>query len=156
MLIKNISVDPLLPDTLQGHVYFPLFNKDILVIEFTADHIEYANACVGLLVDLSDLMISKLCQASIRYCNACLEAMGEPIRHFENEREVLALVDPRALIIGYSNVVPAIHLELSCEWEKEHGMEWAILQNEVKYVSSFQGIGPFDELDENDSNFAKP
>lgn len=77
MLIQNMRPDTSFPEDLEGEVFFPLFDKTITVSGFRPDNIEYANACAKLLMELDDNMIKQLCFASIRYCNAFLEAVGE-------------------------------------------------------------------------------
>jgi len=156
MLIQNIKSDSSFPEELEGEVFFPLFNKKIKVSEFTSDNIEYANECAKLLKELNDEVIRHLCLASIRYCNAFLEADGEEQYSFDNERDVLALIDPRFLLIEQDETRPAIHLELECDWEQEHGMEWAIRDGKVVYVGSYNGVSPFDDFIEKDEwNFAQ-
>lgn len=156
MLIQNIQADKHFPDTLEGKVFFPLFNKEITVQGFTTETIAYAEECARLLTELSEPLISQLCQASIRYCNTFLEEVGEETTQFEHERDVLALIYPSCLITDDARPQPVIHLELNCEWEQEHGMEWVVRDNEVKYVSAFNGVSAYSDFTEDDDwNFAK-
>ena len=156
MLIQDIKPDSSFPEELEGEVFFPLFNKKIKVCGFSPDNVEYANECAKLLTELNDNVVKELCLASIRYCNAFLEAVGEKQYTFDNERDVLAMIEPRFLLIEQDETRPAIHMELGCDWEEEHGMEWAIRDGKVVYVSSYNGVSPFDDFTEKDEwNFAQ-
>lgn len=155
MLIKNIRTDSNFPEQLEGEVYFPLFRKDIAVWGFTQNSVDYANECAALLVNLSEELISELCQSSIKYCNTFLEEVGEETKHFENEKDVLNFIYPSGLIINDGASMPVIHMELNCEWEEEHGMEWIIRANKLQYVGAFNGQSPFDDFTEKEEwNFA--
>ena len=156
MLIENIRISPHFSEELEGEVVFPLFSKVIDVQGFTSESINYANECAKLLTELDESIISQLCQASIRYCNWILKVFGEEEKSFTNERDVLKLIEPSSLIIEDGASKPVIHMELNCEWEEEHGMEWIIRDNEVQYVGSFDGMNPFDDYTESDEwNFAR-
>lgn len=156
MLIQDIKPDSNFPEDLEGSLFFPLFNKKIKVVGFKPDNIEYANQCAMLLTELDDSVVKQLCLASIRYCNASLAAVDEEQYTFDTERDVLAMIDPRFLLIDQNETRPAIHMELRCDWEEEHGMEWAIRDGKVVYVSSYNGINPFNDFTEKDDwNFAQ-
>jgi len=134
---------------IEGEVFFGEFNKFItLFVE--DDNITFAEKCAVYLNQISPEIISRLCEASIRYCNDFLECIGEPIRLFEKPQDVLKLIYPSVLIVPYpEHNDPVIHLELNCEWEQEHGMEWIIRNNSVLYVGAFNGEDPWSDFSEN-------
>ena len=131
---------------LEGEVFFSLFDKDI-ALSAEDTEISFAEQCATYLNDLPSEVIQNLCEASIRYCNSFLEAIGEPQKTFNNPSEILPLIYPSVLLVPYPEIPnkPVIHLELNCEWEEEHGMEWVIRDNKVLYVGAFNGEDPWSD-----------
>lgn len=152
-LIRNVNKGKF---CIEGEVYFDLFEKYIsLTVE--DDETIYAEECAAYLNALPETVILKLCEASIRYCNAFLDAIGEPQKNFEHSRQVLEFIYPSMLIVPTPNITntPVIHIELNCEWEEEHGMEWIIRENEVLYVGAFNEEDPWDDFsDKQEWNYA--
>lgn len=37
---------------------------------------------------------------------------------------------------------PVLHMEMNCDWEEEHGMEWIVRGDEILYVGQFTGENP--------------
>ncbi|MDJ0940564.1 MAG: hypothetical protein QNJ00_12465 [Woeseiaceae bacterium] len=128
----------------EGECYFGLFDRYIKLID-DESNLEYASQCVMLLNSLEDSVIDALCEASIRYCNGFLEDIGEPTRRFDTPRAVLDLINPVLLLVPYltDSRVPVVHLELNCDWEVEHGMEWIVREDRVQYVGAFHGEDPW-------------
>ncbi|TVV43150.1 hypothetical protein [Thalassolituus sp. C2-1] len=154
-LIKNIYQGQLDPP--EGEVWFGLFDKYIsFAIEDSAD-IEYATKCAEYLNNLSEEIIRNICEASIRYCNSFLDAICEPTIEFNNYKDVLPKIYPSTLLIPdpENGDEPIVHMELNCEWEPEHGMEWIVRGKEVLYVGAFNGTYPWAEISKSDSwNYA--
>ncbi|MBI1891272.1 MAG: hypothetical protein HYS18_11530 [Burkholderiales bacterium] len=154
-LLKDITTEGYWP--LQGQVYCRLFDRYIdFSVEDTAT-IEYVERCATYLNALSDELIDRLCRACIRYCNSFLEQIGEPEKKFGEPRDVLKLIAPASLIVPNIEDLdePVVHMELNCEWEIEHGMEWIIRDNRVLYVGAFNGEDPWGEyLDKEFWNYA--
>ena len=152
-LIRNIQESE---SGIDGEVYFTLFGKSIqLFIE--DDNIEYAKKCAIFLNELPKEVIIKLCEASIRYCNEFLVTVNEPKKSFNSVEEVLAIIYPSVLIVPYPEDSDEIiiHLELNCEWEIEHGMEWLLKGNNVLYVGAFNGEDPWSDYSKKESwNYA--
>ena len=134
-------------DGFDGKVYFGLFGKTIELI-LDAEDSEFALECATVLNSLEDNVIDSLCHASIRYCNDFLEMIDEPRMDFKHHKDVLKFVYPSALIVPCPNSVrePVVHLELNCEWEIEHGMEWIVRGGLVLYVGAFNGEDPYDDF----------
>ncbi|WP_041598668.1 DUF6985 domain-containing protein [Hahella chejuensis] len=143
-IIKNIGSGEF---GIEGEVYFRCFDKYI-ALSVEGENIEFAQMCAEYLNELTDDVISSLCEASIRYCNGFLEAIGEPIKTFEKPTEVLSLIYPSVLLVPSpgNEREPVIHMELNCEWEPEHGMEWVVRGNKVLYVGAFNGEDPWSDF----------
>jgi hypothetical protein len=141
-LIKDIVQDKDWP--LEGKVFCNLFQE---YIRFFADHkdIEYVEACVNYMNSIDHKLIDQLCEACIRFCNGFLEEVGEEAIDFKNIRDVLKIIKPHSLSIPIPKNphTPVIHMELSCEWEQEHGMEWVIRDNKVLYVGMYSSEDPW-------------
>lgn len=144
-------------DGLQGEVWFDLFKKYInFAVEDSAD-LDYVKKCGEYLNELPEQTIKSLCEASIRYCNNFLQAIGEPEKEFSSYRDIIALIYPSTLLVPDPEIgeEPVIWMELNCEWEPEHGMEWVIRKNEVQYVGGFNGTDPWAQISKDDSwNYA--
>lgn len=142
----------------EGEVYFALFDKYISFSNWKTARDTYVVECGEYLnsISFNDSIINHLCEASIRYCNDVLDTIGEEFKHFENLKDVLILVEPNLLIIPDSKrSTPVIHLELNCEWEEEHGMEWIIREDKVLYVGAYNDENPWGEFNNKDSwNYA--
>jgi hypothetical protein len=128
---------------LAAGVEFSLFSKDIqLVIEEGTDK-DYAQQCADYLNSLPDGLIDDLCRASARYCDDHLDRIGEPRKVFASPRDILKNIYP-------SGQRPVIHMELNCDWEEEHGMEWVVHDDKVLYVGPFVGEDPMRDISRND------
>ncbi len=147
MLITNIEKNEFDENELKGLMHFSLLDTEISVAIRENVSIEYAEKCAQYLVELSDVIIEKLCEFSIRYCENMREYFDEmEVSIAENiqGREILKHIDPNTLIIEVpkSDEI-AFHIELNCDWEEEHGMEWSIRNNQVLYVGSFSDETPW-------------
>lgn len=134
----------------EGEVYFSLFDKYITIFIPSDVSVEYAKACASYLNSLDEQVIDRLCEASIRYCNDFLDSLGEELRQFDRVKDVLSSIDPISLDISKppdGQREPAIHLELNCLWEEEHGMEWIVKGDRVFYVGPFHGINPWSDFE---------
>ncbi|MFM2479507.1 DUF6985 domain-containing protein [Celerinatantimonas sp. MCCC 1A17872] len=153
-VIRNIKLTEF---GLEGEVFFKCFNKYISLFVEDGEDTEYAQICARYLNELTDPTIIRLCEASIRYCNNFLDAVGEPLKTFEKAIDVLKLISPSVLIVPYpeNGDEPVIHLELNCEWEPEHGLEWIVRADKVLYVGAFNGEYSWDEFSSSDlGNYA--
>ena len=127
-------------------VYFPLFNKEIAVTIKEDVEKTYADKCFEHLNNLSQKTINKLCEASIEYYK---EHLDEPDNNIEG-KEILKHIYPKVIIIDKPQNKKIYYkagttdtgldykigyrIELDCDWEKEHGLEWTINENKVLYV----------------------
>lgn len=137
---------------LEGEVFFGLFNE---YIDFAAEEyvgLDYVTRCAQYLNVLNETVIEDLCAASIRYCNEFLSEVGEEVKSFPHQRDVLSLIYPSVLIVPEpeNGDEPVVHLELNCEWEEEHGMEWIVRGDKVLYVGAFNGQNPWGDYSTKD------
>lgn len=158
-LVRNIRQEHL---GQEGEVYFALFDKYISLFNWQGADEAYVLKCAQYLNDLDEQIITHLCEASIRYCHDFLDAIGQEPKHFNDPRDVLALIRPSSLSIPKPHVlkpqgedVPVIHMELNCAWEEEHGMEWVIRDGKVLYVGAYNGENPWSDFQPKESwNYA--
>jgi hypothetical protein len=139
-LIKNTQTGEF---GIEGEVFIGIFDKYItLAVE--DDNLIYSKKCAAYLNELPESLLKELCEASIRYCNDFLEAIGEAVMVFEKAEDVLKHIYPSVLMVPFPDGItdPVIHMELNCSWEEEHGMEWVIRGNKVLYVGAFNGENP--------------
>ena len=152
-LIKNVEEGEF---GIEGEVFFRKFNKYI-ALSIEDDNLSFAQECAEHLDSLSEDVIEALCEASIRYCNSFLDAIGEPTKSFHKASDILHLIHPSVLIVPYpeNENVKVIHMELNCDWEPEHGMEWVVRENKVLYVGAFNGEDPWSDFSPKDAwNYA--
>ena len=135
----------------KGTTTFPLFDGPVTLYNWDDAPEAYVGACVQHLHSLPDAAVLHLCEASIRYCNHFLDAIGEEPRTFAQPRDVLALIEPRSMVIpAPEGDEPVVHLELECEWEPEHGLEWIVRAGRVISVGPYEGNDPWGEPDPDD------
>jgi hypothetical protein len=72
--------------------------------------------------------------------------VGEEVSRFARERDVLLSIEPNTLVIDDGLTQPVIHLELNCDWEEEHGMEWIVRDGQVVYVGPYNGMNPLSDF----------
>lgn len=147
MVIKNLKTNEYFE--VEGEAYLELFDQNITVYIEQESDIEYAELCITYLNTLSDGLIDDICNASIRYCNEFLDDIGEDIIEFNKPTDVLPYITPNTICIPKpkNKIEPVIDLELNCEWEEEHGMEWIIRNGVVMYVGPYNGINPYGHCD---------
>ncbi|WP_252106593.1 MULTISPECIES: hypothetical protein [unclassified Halomonas] len=128
---------------LEGEVYSALFERYFSLVSEEHD-VDFIQRCAAHFDTLEAPIIDHLCRSSIRYCDAFLSEIGEPLIEFATPRDVLKLITPSVMIVPYpEQSTPVVHLELECQWEPEHGMEWIIRENQVLYVGPFNGENPW-------------
>lgn len=147
VVIKNLKTNEYFE--VEGEAYLELFDQNITVYIEQESDIEYAELCITYLNTLSDGLIDDICNASIRYCNEFLDDIGEDIIEFNKPTDVLPYITPNTICIPKpkNKTEPVIDLELNCEWEEEHGMEWIIRNGVVMYVGPYNGINPYGHCD---------
>lgn len=106
----------------------------------------YAEKCVGFWNSLDDNMKERLCRYLYRYFKEYEELFEE-----ENSEQITINTDTIINYIGINvlivesadeNDIPAFHIEGSCVWEPEHGLEITVSDNKFLYVGPFEDYGP--------------
>jgi len=142
-MLANLKEDEFFFNT---NMHFALLNKEIAVmIDKDNPDFDFAEKCMKALNNLSEEVIDKLCACSIKYSEDFCEMVGEEEPEVKTNRDILKYIQPGALIINADEREDydiVLHLELNCEWEEEHGLEWLIADNEVLYVGSFNDVMP--------------
>jgi hypothetical protein len=127
---------------LEGEMTFHLFHQEIGVMMDEEVSEEYANLCADYLNTMSDELIDQLCKASIAYCVEFCEDVGEEVPQIDTFRDILKYIQPGSLIIDEPKDDRIVfHMELNCDWEIEHGLEWTITDGKVMYVGAFESEG---------------
>jgi len=139
-------------NSFSGEFQCTLFGKAIGVMIYEELDVEHVESCVALLNGLTDDSIDHLCRASELYCKDFLDSVGEPEIKFQNSRSVLEIVYPSLLSVPSANPTrePVVHMELNCDWEAEHGMEWVIRNDEVLFVGPYNGCDPYGDFERQD------
>ncbi|PZD96727.1 hypothetical protein DNH61_05885 [Paenibacillus sambharensis] len=153
-MLKNVQH---IDGELEGEFYCKLFAREVRFMAEQGAGTDYIEQCVSYLNSLREDVVEALCEASIRYCNEFLDDIGEEMIQFTKPADVLKLVDPNILIVPdpEGRTEPVVHMELDCEWEIEHGMEWVVRGDQVLYVGSFNSENPWGDYAEKDSwNYA--
>jgi hypothetical protein len=155
-LLKDVRPTPEGPFAAEGRVFCRLFGRYIGLAVEDAASLDYARRCAGHMDTLPDAVVDALCAASMRYCDAWRAMNGEGRIAFASVRDVLRQIDPNTLIIpNERRPEPVVHLELNCDWDAEHGLEWIVRGGEVLYVGGFSGGNPWADWHEPRSwNFA--
>jgi hypothetical protein len=143
-LLKDVHETPDGPFAVEGRVFCRLFGRYIAFAVEGAASMDYVRRCAEHLDALPEAVVEALCRGSIRYCNEYRVLLGEPALAFAAPREVLRLVDPNTLLVPDElGPEPVVHLELNCDWDIEHGLEWIVRGAEVLYVGGFKGASPW-------------
>lgn len=132
-----------------GLMIYPYFNKEIGVIADPETSDEYIEKCAHTLATLNDDVVEKLCEFTIRYCESMRIYFADEkidIPEMIKGREILKYISPNQLLIDKPEGEEiAFRVELSCDWEDEHGLEWSIRNGEVLYVGAYCEENPWRE-----------
>lgn len=151
LTVKHDVVDGVTFDNDEVTVFVPLFNQEISVFldsDVSTGFLDYAAKCADALRSLPDDVINKLCEYSNVYCEDFCDAIGENPPEIKEMRDILKYIQPVSFIIEEpKDESIVIHLELNCDWENEHGLEWLIKDGRILYVGSFTGESPYCEAE---------
>ncbi|WP_322903154.1 DUF6985 domain-containing protein [Paenibacillus sp. SGZ-1009] len=132
-----------------------LFQQPIRVQWLEPDiPLAYAERCAEAFNTLHPSLLRQLCQYSYDYCIDFCDYVGEtppPIGQLEHILHYIAPmsmeITPFPTAYNADNAEPVLHLELECEWEPEHGLEWLIRGDEILYVGSCEMLPAWREQD---------
>ena len=99
-------------------------------------------------------LFSRLAQATLAYCHGFSEEVG--LTDFEGRTSAYILDCVRTSVIIIPSQVratPVVRIELDCDWEPEHGLEWVVESPKfIRYVGPFRMI--HDWLNDADPGYA--
>ncbi len=150
---------------MEGKVRWELFGEEIEVGIDDGACVEYAEKCAETLNALSDDTVKAIFEAAKRYCLFFKDLCGgdwddwnemsfkvtekTPAEKFKSEIVPMYLIvdKPKDERVGF-------HVECSCSWEQEHGLEITILDGKLVYLGAFEGCGAWDSFaPDNEWNF---
>jgi len=130
----------------EGKAFFNLFGVDIgVLIDLGSADFDYAEKCVAALNNMSEETIDKLCEYSILYCEIFCDKAGEAPPQIVSKRDILRHIHPGSLHVNIpedGSIV--ISLQMACDWEVEHGLEWLIKDDKILYVGDCCGETPYE------------
>lgn len=137
-----------------GTFYSEFFKEKI---EFIAEEItdfDYVESCLNSFNNMSESLVSEILEETFKYYKKSnfTESLDEDLKIIiSTPAETLNYIQPNVFIINERTKGPIIHLELECDWEPEHGLEWLIKGEELQYVGPFEGksISSFDSPEKN-------
>ena len=133
-----------------GKLRSSLFGRTLDVVLYGDDgnYLAYAEKCAAYLENMPPALFSLLKQYSLRYCEDMREFFdpaSPEVPEGVSEDTVLDYARANCLIIERpkDSGVIAFGVEFTCEWEREHGMEWTVRGGKALYVGDFMGISPW-------------
>ena len=145
---------------LEGEIYFAEFDKTIQLYLFSqTEATDYNKKCIRTFFKWSDDLFEKLKKASFDYYQDFVEWVdADDIPKVESSDKVFFYCYPTTMIFDYSEKYPNdtfITVELNCDWEIEHGMQWTVKNNnEIIFVGPFEGVS-IDYADKIETNYAR-
>lgn len=140
----------------EGTMLWKLFGEDVKVLINGADE-EYAQRCAEYLDNMPKELLDKLRHATLLYAQDFYELTGEEeLEKFMSVKpdDILEYVCPSMLIIDEpQDDRIGFHLEMGCEWEIEHGLEWSVLDGRPMYVGAFESVSPWRAFKDKDWNY---
>lgn len=123
----------------EGEVFCKLFGTEIeVVIDLKSADFEYAEKCAVALNNMSEEIIDKLCEYSVLYCEDFCDQIGAEPPIIESARDILRYVHPGSLSVDIpQDESIVIHLDLNCDWDEEHGLEWLVKDDKILHVGAF-------------------
>ncbi|MDZ8108608.1 MAG: hypothetical protein RM338_23695 [Nostoc sp. DedQUE12a] len=141
---------------IEASIYFAKFDRNVrLAADKELD--AYEKRCIQTFFAWGETLFTKLQQASFRYYQAHLDSIGEQIEIASAEiwnhcqpMNIHFLSSQQDLLSTF------IDVELECDWEIEHGMQWLVKNtDELVFVGPYNGHAEPDcKLDLSWWNFA--
>ncbi|WP_411349382.1 DUF6985 domain-containing protein [Paenibacillus sp. WLX2291] len=125
-----------------------LFGQPIQVNAVEPDiPLMYAERCAQAFQALSPALLQQLYRYSYDYCIDFCAYVGETPLVIQQPEDILQYIAPMSMEIPAfpeeytaETADPVLHLELECEWEPEHGLEWLIRGHDILYVGSCEMV----------------
>lgn len=122
------------------------WGKDIYLMCESKEQFPYALKCLEFIDSMPDDFKSRLCKYLYRYYEEYKEFLEEELNI--NEENILDYIHIKSIIVDNEcrSDILEFHIEGSCTWEIEHGLEITISDKKILYV------GPFEDYAPNSSN----
>ncbi len=147
------------PD-IESEIYFAEFNKTIRLYLFSQTEVtDYEKKCIENFFKWNAYLFEKLKKASFDYYQDFAENVDEDdMPEIESPEKVFDFCSPTTISFDTYEKSPEdtfITVELNCDWEVEHGMQWTVKNNdEIIYVGAYYGVS-VDYASEVKSNYAR-
>ena len=145
---------------LEGQIYFAEFDKTIRLYLFSqTEATEYDKKCIETFFSWDDALFEKLKKAGFDYYQEFVESVdADEMPKIKSFETVFNYCTPTTMIFEIYDKSPAdtfVTVELNCEWEVEHGMQWTVKNdNELIFVGAYDGVS-VDYADEASGNYAR-
>lgn len=122
---------------------YKLFNKKISCYIEDGVTNEYINKCINHLNSMREEILNKFLDATIRYCEDCKDEIYKydidiPVN--VSRKEILKFINPNSIRIESSkNDKIGYAISFDCDWQKKEGLEFIIVEDEIKYLGKYQG-----------------
>ena len=128
---------------LKGSIYFAKFDKTVS-LHFYPDLREQSERYIETFLNWGEDLFKKLQNSSYKYCQDFQDAIGEVNVEINSSAEIWNHCDPVRIYFESYIQDPSstfIDIELNCDWEEEHGMQW-LIKNADKpiFVGAYDGI----------------
>lgn len=146
MIISNVEKDKHSRIYI-GKMFSELFGceLDVVLSGDSAELLAYAERCAEYFNHLPEELLNELKKYSLRYYNDMKQYYDDDNPDFPadvNEENIGEHIKARCFIVETPKDADkiAFGVELACEWEPEHGMEWTLNDGKVLYVGDYEGI----------------
>lgn len=130
--------------------YAPVFNQYMGVYVGDPDiSTEAVEKVVQAFNQLDQDTLAKLFQFSWDYCKSFCDYVGDQeCPSIQQPEEILQYIEPIDMMIEMDpeRTETIIRIELNCDWEVEHGLEWLIRDQQILYVGSCEVPDAWKEL----------
>jgi hypothetical protein len=107
-----------------GSFQSKLFNRDVELLVNGPIDIDYVSRCINHLESLPDKVLEEVLERTIQYRNACRSALGKSLLETTNSSQIMKSLTPNMFIVDDEQEQPIINIELGCDWDAEHGLQW--------------------------------
>lgn len=121
--------------------------KNIILTYDKKEQLDYAKKCLSYFESMPKEVEQRLRKYLFRYFKDYLQYAGEEeIEVWKNitKKNIFDYIQIISLIVDNecrANIIE-FHIEESCDWEPEHGLEITISNGKILYVGSFVDHGP--------------
>lgn len=120
------------------------WGKDILLICDEKDEFPYAEKCLEYFDNLPKEVENRLKKYLYRYFKDYKQYLDEGELSELNEENIFDYIGLKSIIVDKKcrQDIIEFHIEGSCDWEIEHGLEITISDDKILYVGPFEDNAP--------------